>query len=32
MMFMTPIPPTMREIDATRVSMPETMVNREPAG
>ena len=32
MMFMTPTPPTTREMEATRVSMPEIMENREPAG
>ena len=31
-MFMTPMPPTISEIEATRVSMPETMERREPAG
>lgn len=32
MMFMIPIPPTMREIEATSVSMPEIIEKREPAG
>lgn len=32
MIFMTPTPPTTREMEATRVSMPEMMAKREPAG
>ena len=32
MMFMTPMPPTMREMPATRVRMPEMMLKSEPAG
>ena len=32
MMFIIPIPPTTREIDATRVSIPETIDRRDPAG
>ena len=32
MIFMMPMPPTMREIEATRVSMPEMIEKREPAG
>ena len=32
MMFMIPTPPTIREMEAMTVSMPEMIERREPAG